>query len=612
MGAPVVEERRRRESTLGYRSFLRVQSGDDLLALVDGQLYSWLRDKKWSPDSLLENQVVSLNESVEAARIVQTHQDGSKSVRCRFEENNDAGRWLTQVTCHQEKSGDGWVWIDVRNPEGIKPGVPRLVRGLVEVLDAADGSCPATSAAHIINAPDVNQLVAWLEDADRRGYVFVAGSNSDLPLPRWKDYVDGLIHQTVGIASAFVLDAEATELFNAQVGSEYAVQPGTLRTFVPGLDTKDVTASVRHRILSTSRILSDRQRTLQGLLGSRAMEASLSAPLPRKAQRVDSSLRTQLDGLLLSSPGHSAVSDAPSHETKPEATTAEQSDPGRPGEEGAPLLTAIKNAIRVVWGDARKTTADAIHELAGLAAEQLRSTHAAAKRISRLEEAVNYSAEEISELQTRLEDEMLQTEEVSAEERALRLEVHRLRMILQESGHAEAAWNEPGDASDFAYPSDFEELLQRVESLEHVVFTGDSSPVLDLYKQDHLGTWSKKTWDALVALDDYAAHKSRHGFEGGMFSYLSSTPAGCRGFSVNKFAPDESDTVKTTPKFKRHRLLPVPTSVDHSGRVFMGAHFKIARSGQISPRLHFHDDVDHTGKVYVGYIGKHLPNTMTS
>lgn len=59
-------------------------------------------------------------------------------------------------------------------------------------------------------------------------------------------------------------------------------------------------------------------------------------------------------------------------------------------------------------------------------------------------------------------------------------------------------------------------------------------------------------------------------------------------------------------------MLPVPKSVDESGRAFMGAHFKIARSGQISPRLHFFDDVDDSGKVYVGYIGKHLPNTMTS
>jgi hypothetical protein len=44
----------------------------------------------------------------------------------------------------------------------------------------------------------------------------------------------------------------------------------------------------------------------------------------------------------------------------------------------------------------------------------------------------------------------------------------------------------------------------------------------------------------------------------------------------------------------------------------MGAHFKIARKGLISPRMHYYDDAGQTGKVYVGYIGKHLPNTHTN
>lgn len=612
MGAPVVEEHRPRESTLGYRSFLRVHGQHDLLGLVDGQLYSWLKEKQWNPDALLENEVVALNENVEATRIIQTQKDGSSTVRCRFEEHNDSGRWLTQVTCHQESSGAGWVWVDVRNPEGFKPGVPRLVRGLVEVLNAADGSCPATSAAHIIDSTEVHQLVDWLEDTDRRGYVFVAGSNNALPLPRWKDYVDGLIHQTVGIASAFVLDPAATELFNSRVGSAYAVPPGTLRTFVPGLDTEDVTASVRHRILSTSRIISDKQRTLRGLLGSRAMEASLAAPIPRKAQRIDVALRSQLDDLLLSGPPPSETDNVGADLAASAAAVIERPISDSRAEEGSSLLSAVTSAVRAVWGDARKATVETIRELGGLAAEQLRSTQAAAKRIGLLEAAVSDSAEAISQLRTRLEDEMLQTEEVSAEERTARLEVHRLRMVLQEAGLAEAAWDQPTDATDAAYPSDFEELLQRVESLEHVIFTGDDSPVLDLYQQDPLGTWSKKAWDALVALDDYAGHKTNRGFDGGVFAYLSSTPTGCRGFSVNRFAADESDSVKTMPKFRKHRMLPVPESVDESGRAFMGAHFKIARSGQISPRLHFFDDVDDSGKVYVGYIGKHLPNTMTS
>jgi hypothetical protein len=44
----------------------------------------------------------------------------------------------------------------------------------------------------------------------------------------------------------------------------------------------------------------------------------------------------------------------------------------------------------------------------------------------------------------------------------------------------------------------------------------------------------------------------------------------------------------------------------------MDAHFKIARKGMVSPRIYYHDDASRTGKIYVGYIGKHLPNAHTN
>ncbi len=32
----------------------------------------------------------------------------------------------------------------------------------------------------------------------------------------------------------------------------------------------------------------------------------------------------------------------------------------------------------------------------------------------------------------------------------------------------------------------------------------------------------------------------------------------------------------------------------------------------ISPRIHYHDDASRSGLIYVGYIGKHLPNAHTN
>lgn len=43
----------------------------------------------------------------------------------------------------------------------------------------------------------------------------------------------------------------------------------------------------------------------------------------------------------------------------------------------------------------------------------------------------------------------------------------------------------------------------------------------------------------------------------------------------------------------------------------MDAHFKPTHRDTFAPRMHYHDDTENTGKVYVGYIGKHLTNKQT-
>jgi hypothetical protein len=55
----------------------------------------------------------------------------------------------------------------------------------------------------------------------------------------------------------------------------------------------------------------------------------------------------------------------------------------------------------------------------------------------------------------------------------------------------------------------------------------------------------------------------------------------------------------------------VPTSVSPDGLVLMDAHFKPTHADTVAPRMHYFDDTDQSGKVYVGYIGRHLTNTKT-
>ena len=44
----------------------------------------------------------------------------------------------------------------------------------------------------------------------------------------------------------------------------------------------------------------------------------------------------------------------------------------------------------------------------------------------------------------------------------------------------------------------------------------------------------------------------------------------------------------------------------------MEAHFRPTHQDTFAPRMHYYDDTAGTGKVYIGYIGKHLTNLQTS
>jgi hypothetical protein len=95
-------------------------------------------------------------------------------------------------------------------------------------------------------------------------------------------------------------------------------------------------------------------------------------------------------------------------------------------------------------------------------------------------------------------------------------------------------------------------------------------------------------------------------------AYLGHTPAGRPGYPPGAHSTQESEAVERSPRLRKLRVFPVPEDIDASGAIFMDAHFKIARKGLISPRIHYHDDASRSGLIYVGYIGKHLPNVHTN
>lgn len=155
-------------------------------------------------------------------------------------------------------------------------------------------------------------------------------------------------------------------------------------------------------------------------------------------------------------------------------------------------------------------------------------------------------------------------------------------------------------------PGSFAELLDRIDSLEHVRFTGDPRPALRLDRDSgrRRRVWARRTWESLTALDTYATDK-RNGVPGNFWTHCCS---GRTGLPVHQYSPRES--APTMEKWGAERSFPVPTEVDPRGHSVMVAHIRIGPHPP-APRVYFLDRVDHGDGVLVGWIGPHLTNTKS-
>lgn len=593
---------------LGYRTFFNVDKQVQLMGLVDEQLHSWMKSKRWNFDDLIEGGVVAVSNDTRCVVLGEQLQDGSRTRRYRFIQNGEGGQWTTELTTYQGRHGDGWVWLEVDQPEGTRrAGTPRLARMLVEVLAVRDGNYPLTPEPRLIRPADVDMVIRSVTDESRRGLVFVSGSssNSDIPQKQWNTYVTEILKETVGLSSAYLLDAEATEEYNRSIAESHRVAPYSIRTYRPAVRTDEPLDSERHRVLTTATIIRDDKSWLQRLLGNRARETAVSASLPSPARRVDRRLRDAFDSLLFNRTTSAAAEQL--------AELPQLNEVAAHTNETDFAIPALRVMLLQLFGEDR-ITENYLRQLGQLALDAKNTRQAnddARQRLASLENQVDSSDEKIRELMERLEDEQLdraQAEEENAElDRTLRF----LRKKLASTGSPDI-WSVPEKSRSDELPESFAELLTRLNEFNHIVFTGDDHRTQELDEHEGLGAWSGKCWRALLALEDFAELSQTGKFNGNVETYLGNPPAGAHTFSTKRHAARESEDVAKNPKYRNPRTLPVPAEVDQDQAVFMEAHFKIGQSGLISPRMHYFYDQSKTGKVYVGYIGRHLPTSKTN
>ncbi|MDR0481694.1 MAG: hypothetical protein LBH13_00815 [Cellulomonadaceae bacterium] len=615
---------------LGYRAHFDVHDHDSVVETALDAFHKWLLNKGYDVSKIGVGKPGVISDNATAS--ISTFDIGESTVRARVDEAGSEGTWTSLLTIHVPEIADrdAEVLLEIYSPESqdnrpVRAGVPRLARTLLSRLSVNDSLAAVSDVPLLVTAGQVPELVAAITDPNRRGLLFAAGSTPGLPYDEWSSYVGKLLRQTTGLGSSYVLDADATELLEGSLGALHTVSGGTLRTYLPGVDIESELDAKRHRILSTNRIVNDSPKWIAGVLGRRALENALERSFTPDFQKVLDDIESNLDNVLLS--GLSGTVENAS------GTDGSMLDPSPLDEavrtpelvdsivKDEPTLTVVDEVylaamatMKLLLGTDHPSTDDwrrleALARAGQGAESRLREV---ADRLTGLKSDLAASNSRGHELTRRLEDEQLENADNFGALTVSEREVRRLRNVLLRTELATAAFFDDSATSEPDYPTSFVDLLASISELPGISFTGDKEKTTALDVQDPMGVWAGKTWGALLALSDYSKASREGRANCDVHGYLQNTPAGYRGYSANKHTSVESEDVENNPKFFNARVFTVPSSVSPDGSAAMMAHFKIAQSGLVSPRLHYLDDTARSGLIVVGYIGPHLPTQKTN
>lgn len=214
------------------------------------------------------------------------------------------------------------------------------------------------------------------------------------------------------------------------------------------------------------------------------------------------------------------------------------------------------------------------------------------------------------------EEYRLLTEEHAEAVTSARKLAERVRWLegrLAEAG--QPVYGVPEETPVFEPASLVEVLIEARESLPHIV-VGDTDGAAARLDVDHPAqsrTWAAKAWDSLRALEDFARARSGGEFSGGFYEWCTHGSSGRLTIPTGMLSMRESKSVVTRSKFSDRRTFAVPPEVNPGGQVLMESHVKLRPVGYPAPRMYFHDDSGGaTGKIWIGYLGEHLPNTRTN
>lgn len=621
---------------LPYRTVLRLPEDVDVVALAERQVQEWLERRKVDGHhrkGFISGEFFTPGEHelgrqrrLLVAR-ADRDEDGSRRCLLRFTEQNDAGTWqVDAVALQYTESGAPrrtLIVEAVRVDDPEAPGQvdpPGLVQQLLAEQRVIDGRTVVTPQPILVDIDGIDEAFGAITDPSRNVEVIVAASAGRQWEGALRDRVASLTAKVTGAASVYVIAWGAVNELNARLGRHHQVEFGHIRTFVPGVQLGDAADSHRHRILGPHTFARAIKGTrvslgLQQAFAAQARTRQLGSPLPSDVRRQRRLLEQAVDELR-QAPGletHTTLLTGTASKTSVESTAGAGRQDGATGDLEAWFRNLLEAVLDAPLRDITKTVVDD----ATAAVKRLRE-YGEHWRTRERDQRDLLEREQDSYAQLKHEYDYQGLELVEAQEEISRLSDHvrYLQLQLTRAGkgleaysfHPDTTWATPSDLSELA-------LLLMPDSSDHavcekVVFTGNLDDVVAAQERDVNGLVVQRAWKAVRVLHDYAQAKATGDFQGSVQSYLDSD--GVSGLKVPSTWHAPGETNATMERWGSERILPVPESVEPSGRVTMKAHFKCDNSNTFATHMYYFDDTERSGKVYVGYIGRHKTNTKTS
>lgn len=636
---------------LPYQTILRLPPEEDAVAILEQEAERWLLTKL--PASQ-RNDVRSgryftpgVHRLAPGKSLIVVHadraEDGSRRRRLLLVEKNAHGRWEASITAVDYPAGnrrrDALIITASRTDDAQGEWVadpPRLVKSFLARTDVRDGLALVTATPRLAGRDDIDDVVASIEDRTRSVSVIIAASLGVEHDAEFRARVGQLTSGLIGVAAVYLVTQNAIDALNSRLGGAHSVEAGRIRTFLPLVDLADASDARRHRVLGPATFARAIEGNgvaehLQKAFAYETRSALLSRALPsdlrrgvealdaeqrrlEQERRIDERVRDRL-----------VASTANAIESSDEEPTKKRTRKtlGRKAESSAlavrdNVLTKLASLARRWLGDEKPPSETMIDAIEHHIAQQAATTEEWVETAATLENERN-AARALADTHRMERDDLdLELAIVEQDAETLRRRISFLQGRMIEAQLYADAYDEPELDPIWQTPQSLIELATILHAdyeaphtaFAHVEFTGDIRCVEEIHKRDPVGRYVAAFWEFVHTLNDYAERKRGGQFAGSVHQYLCDPIAGYK-CSVQRHAATESESVISNAAWRAQRELPVPRSVDQSGRTLMLAHFKPTHADTVAPRMHYFDDTGGTGKVYIGYIGRHLDNTKT-